>query len=73
MAEWWTALSLEQQIYWSLGGAATALLLVQTLLLLVGGADLDAADVDMEDPSDHPSGIQLLSTRTLVSFFVGFG
>ncbi len=74
MAEWWTALSLEQQIYWSLGGAATALLLVQTLLLLVGGADLvDAGDVDMEDPSEHPSGIHVLSTRTLVSFFVGFG
>ena len=75
MSEWWAGLSLEQQIYYGIAIVATALVLVQTLLLLVGGATelVEAGDVDMDDPTEHPSGIHLLSSRTIVAFFVGFG
>jgi hypothetical protein len=75
MNEWWAGLSVEQQIYWSIGSVATVLVLLQTLLLLIGGATelAEAGDADMGEGTDHPSGIRLLSSRTVVAFFVGFG
>ena len=75
MSEWWAGLSLEQQAYWVVGGVASVLVLLQTLLLLVGSAaDLaEAGDADMGDAGEHASGIRLLSSRTVVAFFVGFG
>lgn len=75
MTEWWTGLGPEQQIYYGIALVATGLLVLQTLLLLIGGAgDLaDAGDFDMEGPEEHPSGAHVLSVRTVVAFFVGFG
>lgn len=75
MSEWWAGLSFEQQIYYAIAIVATVLVVFQTALLLVGGADdlADAGDVDMDGPGEHPSGIAIVSSRTVVAFFVGFG
>ncbi len=75
MSEWFAALSTEQQIYYSIGMIATFLVVVQTLMMLVvGDAELaDAGDADMGGPSEHPSGIALISSRTIVAFLMGFG
>lgn len=76
MSEWWTSLSFEQQFYYAIAIVATTLVLFQLMLMMFGfGADelADAGDVDMDGPEDHPSGIHLLSSRTVVAFFVGFG
>lgn len=75
MSEWWGGLSFEQQIYYAIAIVATVLVVFQTLLLLVGGVDdlADAGDVDMDGPDAHPSGIAIVSSRTVTAFFVGFG
>lgn len=75
MSEWWSGLSLEQQIYYGLALTATVVVALQTLLTLLGGdTELESAsDADFGGPEDHPSGISVLSTRTVAAFFVGFG
>jgi hypothetical protein len=75
MSEWWDALQLEQQIYWTTAIVASVVIGAQTLMMLIGDASelADAGDVDMEGPEGHPSGLHLISSRTLVAFLVGFG
>ena len=76
MSEWWSGMGFEAQVYYAIAITATSVLIVQMLLMMVGvGADelADAGDVDMEGPEGHPSGIHLLSSRTIVAFFMGFG
>ncbi len=76
MSEWWSGLGFEAQVYYTIAIVATSVLFLQMLLMMVGiGADelADAGDVDMDGPEDHPSGIHLLSSRTLVAFAMGFG
>ncbi len=74
MSEWWSSLDFEQQVYWAVAILASTLLVTQTLLLLIGGDELaDAGDADMDGPEDHPSGIHLLSSRTIVAFLFGLG
>lgn len=75
MTEWWSGLGMEIQIYYALGIAATAVVVLQLLLTLIGLGDhgADAGDADMGGPVEHPGGLQLLSVRTVSAFFVGFG
>jgi len=75
MNEWWNALAVEQQFYWALAIVSSVVIAAQTLMLFLGEAgDLaDSGDVDMGGPDSHPSGLHLLSSRTLVAFLVGFG
>lgn len=76
MNEWWIALSLEQQAYYGIALIATSLVFLQLVAMMFGvGADelADAGDADMDGPEDHPSGLGVISTRTVFAFFVGFG
>jgi hypothetical protein len=75
MSGWWAALALEEQVYWAIALVATALVVIQTLLMFLGDVSdlVDAGDADLDGPGEHPSGIHLLSSRTIVAFFVGFG
>ncbi len=73
MSEWWEALSSAQQLFYAIGISSTIVVVVQMLLLFVGGDLSEAGDVDVEGPEDHPSGLQLVSLRTVVAFFMGFG
>jgi len=76
MNAWFSGLSLEEQLYYGIAIVATGLVLLQLVLMMVGvGAEelVSAGDMDMDGPDDHPSGIHLLSSRTVVAFFMGFG
>ncbi len=87
MIEWWDSLTLPYQVFYGVGILGTVLLVVQLILMLIGGIeDMDAADgmdMDMDvggmDAADghvgieHASGLHILSTRTVVAFMTGFG
>ncbi len=78
MAEWWEALAMELKVFYLIGITSTAILVVQTILMMIGlgGDELDAADmpdVDMDSGLEHPGDLHLLSVRTIVAFFMGFG
>jgi membrane protein implicated in regulation of membrane protease activity len=85
MIEWWDSLTLPYQVFYGVGIVGTVLLLVQLLLMLIGGLeDVDATDgMDMDvggmDAADghvgieHATGLHILSTRTVVAFMTGFG
>ena len=64
----------EVQLFYIVGIISSLALLVQIVLLLIGfDHDISAGDVDMGGPADHPGGLHILSVRTVVAFFVGFG
>jgi membrane protein implicated in regulation of membrane protease activity len=102
MAEWWSALSGGEQVFFIIAIASTFILLLQLILSLVGlaGHDVDTggaegvdvphdvpADVSHDMPADvshdgsvehtgaetHSTGLSVISIRTVVAFFVGFG
>lgn len=68
MEIWWNNLSVPLQIFYAAGiaaGVALGILLILTLL----GAD----HPDFTSGVDHPDGTGVLSVRSLVGFFFGFG
>ncbi|NQT20334.1 MAG: hypothetical protein HQ592_11560 [Planctomycetes bacterium] len=86
MAEWWTALTYAQQTFYVIAFSSTLILVLQLILNLVGlvggesdfdgGIDHDFEVPDGADLSDldaHSSGLGLVSIRTVIAFFVGFG
>lgn len=78
MTEWWEVLTMELKVFYIIGITSTAILVVQTLLMMIGlgGDELDAADMPdagMDSSFDHPGDLHLLSVRTIVAFFMGFG
>lgn len=78
MVEWWNDLGIVRQIFYFFAVPATAILLIQSILSLIGLADFDA-DVDM--PTDAGDGLgdgffgdfQFFTIRGLVAFFSVFG
>ena len=71
MISWWFSLRLETQIFYAIGSVALAVLIVQLLLTILGlGGGHDA---DFSGHGDHDSGLGLLTIRTIMAFFVGFG
>jgi len=77
MTAWWASLSVAQNIFYSIALAATLVLVLQLLMNLIGLAGHDDADativVDHGDVDGHSTGLALISIRTVVAFFVGFG
>ena len=84
--EWWTSLGTALQIFYTIAIASSLILVLQFIMTLVGmghdGLDVDVAhgmdiphDVDVPhgDFDGHGAGVGLLSTRTILAFFVGFG
>jgi hypothetical protein len=72
MIDWWNSLLVERQIFYAIGIVSLSILLLQILLTLVG-IDAHHGDADLSGHGDHPSGLGLLSIRTVTAFFVGFG
>ena len=79
MAEWWSILTLELKIFYCISITASFMLVAQLILMLLGADDGDADLGDVGDVGDidglgeHPGDLHLLSLRTIVAFFLGFG
>ncbi|MEW6236207.1 MAG: hypothetical protein AB1656_12550 [Candidatus Omnitrophota bacterium] len=82
MSEWWNSLQAELQFFYAIGILSTLILLLQTILMLIGAdahgaADAtsfhDAVNLSPDAGVDHPTGYGVLSVRTVVAFFTGFG
>ena len=72
MSLWWNALTAAQQIFYGIAFLGTFLVILQTILLTTGVHLDHQADLGSGD-SGHPSGLHILSIRTLVAFLAGFG
>ena len=86
MSDWWIALTGSQQVFYVIAIISTAILILQLILNLIGlaGDDMDMdIDHDVDLPTDaglehpdltpHSSGLGVISVRTVMAFFVGFG
>lgn len=86
MMEWWASLEGALQIFYAIAIGSSLVLILQFVMTLVGmgagGMDIDApGGIDLPDGVDLPqgdldidsAGIGLLSSRTILAFFVGFG
>ncbi len=83
MAEWWESLALGYQVFYGVGIIGSVILVIQLAMTLLGAGhdgdladghvDIDGMDIDGHDLADHSSGLQVLSTRTVVAFMTGFG
>ena len=73
MIAWWNGLELLARIYAVAAITATAILLIQTLMVLLGGGeDFDGFDFDTDLDVDFDSmsdGLELFSVRGIVAFF----
>lgn len=79
----WEGLDPIGQVFFIIAIASTAILALQLILNMLGlaGHDADIGAGDHEIPADgdaaggdaHSSGLGILSVRTIVAFFVGFG
>ncbi len=78
MEGWWSALGTPEQVFFGIAFVSTAVLLLQVALMLFGMGDFDMdLDVDGADGLDgldgHDSGFGLISVRSVLAFFTGFG
>lgn len=86
MILWWTSLSLFMKILWVITLASSLIFIIQSVMTFIGadagdggidgdfdGGDL-TTDVDSSSEfSDMGSGMNLLTFRNFVNFFLGFG
>ena len=79
MVDWWNHLTLTQQVFAGFGMVGTAVLILQTVMLLFGlghdsmdsDADVDADLDDVDDIADGNGldGLRLFTVRGFVAFF----
>ena len=77
MSEWWNSLVGLQQFFYGIGIMFSAVLVIQTVMLMFGmdhglshGVDIPHGD---GGGGADCAGIHVLSVRTIIAFFVGFG
>ena len=76
ISSWWSAIALPEQILWIIAICATAVLIIQIVLMFIGGdlSDIDAdGDPDVTVDSDTGIHFQFLSLKNFVAFFAMFG
>lgn len=83
MVTWWTSLSLFMKILWGITLASSLIFIIQSLLTFIGADsgdggidtdfDADIASDSAADASDMGTGMNLLTFRNFVNFFLGFG
>ncbi|MDE7158689.1 MAG: hypothetical protein K2N74_03855 [Clostridiales bacterium] len=73
LAGWLASLSVTEHVFFWIAIVASALLLVQIILLLVsfaGGMDVDAdGDFDMDGDTDTDGGLSMFTLKGLIAFF----
>jgi hypothetical protein len=73
MEAWWNTLGTPLQVYYGIAIVTTFLLFLQLLLSLIG-LDHDVDGFDLGDVADaHDSGVSVVSIRSVLAFFTGFG
>jgi hypothetical protein len=71
---WWHALSLTQQAFHGVAIVASAVMMLQTVLMLLGGHhELAPGDSDGGPAGGHLSGLHVFSVRAVTAFATGFG
>lgn len=74
---WWDALEGAMKFFYAIAFFATAVLLVQTVLMLIGvdadGMDVDGIDFDHGDVDSGAGDASVLSVRSVTAFLVGLG
>lgn len=82
MEAWWNALGTPLQIYYGIAIVTTFLLFLQLVLSLIGldhdvdgfdGGGFDGGGLDGGALDGHDSGVSVLSVRSVIAFFTGFG
>lgn len=85
MIEWWNSLDIMMKILWAITLASSLIFVIQTVMTFLGAShdadfDLntdadtpDIADTDSDATVDHSTGMNLLTLRNFVNFFLGFG
>lgn len=74
MGDWWNHLPGLQQFFYGTGILFSSLLVVQTLMMLFGMHHEMPHDASGGgDSGADATGIHVLSVRTIIAFFVGFG
>jgi len=79
MEAWWNTLGTPLQIYYGIAIVTTFLLFLQLVLSLIGldhdvdGFDGGGFDGDGAVLDGHDSGVSVLSVRSVIAFFTGFG
>ena len=70
---WWAGLSLAMKVIWGITLAASLIFIIQTIATFIG-ADMDVGtDFDTDVPGDIDPGMNLLTFRNFINFFLGFG
>ncbi|MBO4761408.1 MAG: hypothetical protein J5520_06620 [Bacteroidales bacterium] len=73
MTAWWAGLSLAMKVIWGITLAASLIFIIQTIATFIG-ADIDVdTDFDTDVPGDIDPGMNLLTFRNFINFFLGFG
>lgn len=80
MELWWTTLDTAHKVFYTIAIATSVVLVLQLILTVLGldghgDVDTDVGDVDadMGGIDHHDTGVGVLSVRTIVAFFTGFG
>jgi hypothetical protein len=72
--QWWQAMSLAQQTFHGVAIVASAVMTLQTVLMLLGGHHEPVpGDSDGGPPGGHLNGLHVLSVRAVTAFATGFG
>ena len=76
ISSWWALLTSLEKVYWIIAIPSTTLLIIQLILVLIGGdtdADLDAdIDSDIDSDVDGDTGFTIFSFKSLLGFVTIF-
>lgn len=78
ISAWWAGLSLAMKVLWGITLTASLIFVIQTIATFIGAdadTDFDIPDGDLDTgiTESMDSGMNLLTFRNFVNFFLGFG